>query len=123
VAGYDDDTDGTEEIPLVVNPEYRVVIKTCLDRGELAEAEKLLTKATANLNGDATITPQVSDYRDLMVFNSIVSWNLTEKNGEPRPVTLENVKKLKGPDFEAIQNRVTALNSAKSPQEAAKIPG
>lgn len=123
MAGYDDDTTGTETVPLVVNPEYWVEIKTCLDRKDLAQAEKLLTKATASLNGDTTITPQVSDYRDLMVFNSIVKWNLTTSDGTLWPITLENVQKLKGPDFEAIQDRVTALNSAKSPQEAAKISG
>jgi hypothetical protein len=122
MAGYDDDTSETVTIPLVVKPDYWVELKTCLERRDLAETEKALTRMSASLSGEATLTPDVPAYREIMVFRSIVDWNLTEKDGTPRPVTLANVQKLKGPDFDAILAKVTEMNSAKTQQEQSKIP-
>jgi hypothetical protein len=120
MAGYDD----TESLRITLNnPDYWVEIKDCLSRGELAEAEKALTNATMTVGGDAVMTPNVSLWRDLMVFHSITAWNIMEKDESPRPVTLENVKRLKGPDFDLIQEKVTEFNAAKTIQEQTKIPG
>lgn len=116
-----DDTE-TVTVNLVTNPEYWVNIKECLDRRGLAAAEKALTQTTMSVGGDMVMTPDVPVWRDLMVFHSIESWNITEKDGSPRPVTLEAVQKLKGPDFDLIQDKVTELNAPKTPQEQAKIP-
>lgn len=121
--GYDDDTSETETVRLVVKPDYWIEIKTCLERRDIGETEKALTRMSASLSGETSLNPDVAGYRDLMVWHSIVNWNLTEADGTTRAITLENIQKLKGPDFDTVLNRVTTLNAAKTPQEQAKIPG
>lgn len=123
MSGYDDDTSETEIVKLVVKPEYWVEIKTCLERRDVGETEQALTRMSATLDGNTSLAPDVAGYRDLLVFRSIVGWNLTESDGNARAITMENVQKLKGPDFDAVLNRVQGLNQAKTPQEQAKIPG
>jgi len=60
----------------------------------------------------------ISTYGDLDTANQqfhttlagIVSWTFTNDKGEPMPVTLENVKKLRAADAKFIEEAIDALN-------------
>lgn len=122
---YEDDFDGLETITLT-NPEYWVQVKTCLSRGEKKQAEGALTRATIGISEDgaegARMTPSITEYRDLMVLNSISSWNLAGKDGVLWPIDVEHVNKLKDADFALVYARVDKLNSPPTAAEAQRFP-
>ncbi|SRR5258707_5407584 len=122
---YEDDYDATEKVVLT-NPEYWVEIKTCLSRAERTKAEGALSRTTVDIDGSGNaapvMSPNIADYRDLMVVNSIVSWNLTGKDGAPWPVSAATVGRLKQADFDRIYTRVDALNSEPTTAEAQRFP-
>ncbi len=123
---YEDDYDATEKVVLT-NSEYWVEIKTCLSRAERTQAEGALSRTSVQIADDGSaspmMSPSISDYRDLMVVNSIVSWNITGKDGTPWPISAAAVGRLKQTDFDLIYKRVDALNSDPTPAEAQRFPG
>lgn len=123
---YEDDYDGTERIVLS-NPDYWVEIKTCLSRAEKKEAEGALTRTTIGLSESGAespqMTPSVAEYRDLMVLNSVVGWNITGKDGAVWPIDMEHIGRLKDADFSLVYKRVDQVNSAPTPAEAQRFPG
>lgn len=118
--------DGTETIDLGAG--YWVKVKTCLDRGELAEAEGALMSANIDMQGNGHVRPDYRAYRNLMVTHSIVEWNLTDPDGAtwplaPNPAKAASVDRLPGPAFAAIWAVVDKLNAAPTAGEQARFPG
>lgn len=119
--GYVAEYSGTDTISLT-NPKYEVTLRQCLSRTQLAQAEALLTQAVVDMNGNGSVKPDVTRYRDMMVFFSIVSWNLDDEAGNPIPVTPTTVGVLSGPDFDLVWERVDALNKGMNPAEQQRFP-
>jgi len=124
--GYKSTYADVEKIQLT-HPDYWVQIKTCLSRGALGKAEGALTRASVKQgeteqDADVSMAPDISEYRDLMVLGSIITWNLDDDRGQVLPITLENVGELSGPDFALVYARVDALNSPMKPEEEKKFP-
>jgi hypothetical protein len=124
--GYRASYTGTERITLT-NPEYWVEIATCLSRGALAKAEAALSQTTVRPNADGdgestVMTPQVSEYRDLMVLGSLMAWNLDDDAGRVMEISRENMALLSGEDFDLIHKRVDELNSPMSGDEQKRFP-
>lgn len=122
--GYKSSYSKTEKITLVTNPTYWVEIKLCLSRGEMEAAETLLSQATIGLNGTGSVNPDIVGYRNAMVHQSLVAWNLDDDDtGEIIPITDEAPRILAGPDFDLVWEHVDKLNTSPSDVEAQRFPG
>jgi hypothetical protein len=120
--GYVASYSGTEKLTLPSNPAYWVELRKCLSRAQLQQAEAVLSQATVDLHGNGTVKPDIIAYRNMMMTFSIASWNLDDEAGNILPVTAGTVGLLAGPDFDAVYNRVDALNKGMDAQEQARFP-
>lgn len=121
--GYKSSYSATEKL-MLTNPTYWVEIRTCLSREDLAKAEKLLSRATVDLNGNGTVDPDIVGYRNLMIGMSLVSWNLDDDDtGQIIPIDPHSAAMLlSGPDFDVVWGRVNRLNSAPEGDDAVRFP-
>lgn len=96
---------------------YWVEIREILSQGDKEQAERALT--TGRVDGDrgVQIDMDTTTYRLEMVYASIIAWNLDEEDGTIWPVTLENVKRLPGIEFDRI---FTIINETNKPATGAE---
>lgn len=113
---------GTDKLVLPSSPQYYVLLRKCLSRAQLKQAESLLTQAVIDMQGNGSVKPDVAGYRNAMVLFSLADWNLDDENGNVLPITPATVDMLAGPDFDAVWNRVDELNSDMEPEDQARFP-
>lgn len=122
-----DDYDDVERID--IGRGYWVDVRKCVLRGDNERAERLLAQTTVTPDEQrpgrmhTMVTPDTAAWRTEMVFASVTAWNLDDKDGsvwalDPEPVKRANIRRLPGPVFDQIWERVDELNKAgRSPQE------
>lgn len=120
--GYVSVYSGTDTITLPTNPKYFVKLRKCLSRAQLKQAEGMLTQAVIDMQGNGSIRPDVSGYRNAMVLFSLAEWNIDDEDGNVLPINPSTVDLLAGPDFDAVWNRVDKLNSEMEPEDQARFP-
>lgn len=113
---------GTTVIYLDDEQVYWVEVKKYLSQGEKESAESALS--TGRLVQDATgaskfeVEPNVARYRQLMVKESIQTWNLDDDNGTVWPITLQNVRRLPAEVFDKIYKYIESEDKTLDTPEA-----
>lgn len=103
---------GTRKVPIgPEGTEYWVEIREVLSQGDKEMAERALT--SGKVDGDKVhIDMDTTTYRQEMVLASIIAWNLDDEDGTVWPVTMENVKRLPGIEFDRL---FTIINETNKP--------
>lgn len=101
---------GTVQMP-VGDPTrgYWVKLREYVSQGDKEDAEKALSRMLV-VDGQPQIDPDTSRYRQLMLLAHVVEWNLDDDKGV-WPITLENVRRIPGPLFDALWKAVDLLAS------------
>lgn len=101
---------GTVQMP-IGDPSrgYWVKLREYASQGDKESAEKALSQMLI-VDGQPQIDPDTARYRQLLVLAHIVEWNLDDEKGI-WPITLENVRRIPGPLFDALWKTVDLLAS------------
>jgi hypothetical protein len=89
---------------------YWVELKKVLSQGDKEHAERALTNGRMDPGQGVQIDMDTATYRLEMVLASIIAWNLDEEDGTIWPVTLGNVKRLPGIEFDRIFDLINKFN-------------
>jgi|SRR5579859_36273 len=113
---------GTTVIYLDDEQVYWVEVKKYLSQGEKESAEAALSTGKLVQDGSGgskfEVEPNVARYRQLMVKESIQSWNLDDDNGTIWPVTLQNVRRLPAEVFDKIYKYIDSEDKTLDTPEA-----
>ena len=121
--------DSTEEIVVAQNPDdpstpYTVTIKQFLTNEEYAKAQKALMRprvtVKAGQDAETEATMESEAYQQVLVFSAVVSWNLTDRNDQPLPLTIESVRALPQVVFNKLYARINDLNKSSKEGGSAK---
>ena len=88
---------------------YWVKLHEYVSQGGKEQAEKALSQMLI-VDGKPQIDPDTTRYRQLLLLAHVAEWNLDDENGV-WPVTLENVRRIPGPLFDALWKTVDLLAS------------
>lgn len=91
-----------------------------LNREQLRRAEDALSDGDQRVTAGAEETRMRLDtaaYRDAMVRQSIIEWNLDDDEGQVWPIDTAHVNQLASADFETIWQAVNELNRGRSKDE------
>lgn len=108
---------GVKRVP-IGDPErgYWVDLREHVSHGARESAERALT-AMSVVNGKASVSPDVTQYRQLLLGASIAAWNLDEEDGSIWPVTPANIQRLPGDVFDKLWVEIDTMNSPRSAEE------
>jgi hypothetical protein len=113
--------EGTNKVVVDEERGYWVELAKHVSQGEKEEAERSLSKIVM-VNGEATPTPDVARWKQLMLAASIKEWNLDDDNGAVWPIDLKHVQMLPSDIFDELWKVVTTANKEKTPQEERQFP-
>jgi hypothetical protein len=104
-----------------------VDIRPGLSFGDLAEAQKALSKYSVSGGDSLEAAPDLGAYQLEMVAKSVISWNLTDEQDGPLPLSpyanrLASIRRLPQWAFNRIYGEVARVNSDRTPKEEAQFP-
>ena len=113
---------GTTVIYLDDEQVYWVEVKKYLSQGEKEQAEAALSSGKLVQGEGGTsrfeVEPNVAKYRQIMVKESIQSWNLDDDNGHVWPITIQNVRRLPAEVFDKIYKYIESEDKTLDTPEA-----
>lgn len=108
---------------------YWIDIKKTLSAAEMQHAEKILAARPTVDPGTGRGEAQIDSagYRNAMLSNSIVAWNLDEEDGTPWALTPigakhRNIARLPSPVYETVWKKVNTQNARTTTEERAQFP-
>jgi hypothetical protein len=121
--GFLDEYSGTHKYEFPARKDgktYWVELRKTLLQGDKAHAERALTNGRVDPQAGVQIDMDTATYRHEMVLASVIAWNLDDDKGV-WPVTLNNVMRIPGIEFDAIYNLVNEFNSPRTSAEKAQF--
>ena len=95
---------------VVIDPDrdYWVDLKKHISHGDREAAERSLV-AMSVVDGKTSVSPDITQYRQLLLTASIAAWNLDEEDGSQWAVSLQNVQRLPGVVFDRLWSEVDGM--------------
>lgn len=99
---------GVKRVVIDSERNYWVDLKKHISHGDREGAERSLVQMSVE-NGKTNISPDVTQYRQLLLTASISAWNLDEEDGTVWTVNLDNVQRLPGEVFDRLWLEVDGM--------------
>lgn len=112
---------GTRKIVIDKDRDYWVEIVDFISQGDKEEAERCISKIVM-VDGQATPSPDVTRYRQLLVIAAIKSWNLDDEDGRIWTVDLKHLQMLPGSVFDELWKEVDGGTPSRTPEEERQFP-
>lgn len=105
---------------------YWIEIREHISVASKERAEKILSNTRVVDGGKdgrrIDLQMNTPGYRQQMFFESVVSWNLDDDNGEVWPISLENIRRLPGDVFDTVWKVIDDLSAPRGAEESRQFP-
>jgi hypothetical protein len=114
---------GTRRVPIGSEGSgYWVEIREVLSQGDKEQAERALTSGHVDGDRGVQIEMDTTTFRQEMVLASIIAWNLDEEDGTVWDVTMANVKRMPGIEFDRLFTIINDSNKPATGPEKRQFP-